>query len=160
MTDPDSRPTRRDRMHMALRDRALHGKAAKFAIVGLVNSALDYGVFVLAFLHAGWPIVAANTAAWAVAVTGSYVLNCYFTFAAETGRVLRLKDYVGFVGSGVAGFLANTLTVLLASFIVPVLVAKLIAIGVSFLVNFSLSHLLVFPARRTPDAKDASIGHR
>ena len=42
-----------------------------------------------------WPerldLIAANVLAWMVAVSGSYVMNSYVTFAAESGRKLRWK---------------------------------------------------------------------
>ena len=89
------------------------------------------------------------SSSWAVAVTGSYVVNSLTTFAHESGRKLRAKDYASFALSQVAGLVANTTTVLIASYFMPVLIGKLLAIGVSFLVNFSLSHFVVF--RRRPD---------
>ena len=89
--------------------------------------------------------------AWAVAVTGSYVMNSLTTFARESGRELRAKAYVSFVLSQVAGLVANTTTVFVASYFMPVLLGKLLAIGASFLVNFSLSHFVVF--RKRPNAR-------
>lgn len=130
-------------------DRSFRSKATKFAMIGIVNTGVDYCLFMLFYLALGWRIVFANIAAWIFAVTGSYVLNSYITFAAESGRVLRLRDYLTFLGSGVVGFLGNTATVVLASYVVPVLVAKLLAVGVSFVINFSLSHLVVFRRRPT-----------
>ena len=82
-----------------------------FGLVGLVNSAVDFGVFSFAYYYLGLPIIAANTLAWVVAVTGSYVLNSTITFAAESGRQLGFRRYFAFALSQVAGFLANTATV-------------------------------------------------
>ena len=93
---------------------------------------------------------AANVAAWLVAVSFSYTLNSFTTFAVESGRRLRLKDYLTFVASGVVGVFANTTTLVLLSYVFPEIVAKLAAIAVSFLVNFSLSHFVVF--RRRPES--------
>src|SRR3954454_8852406 len=138
--------------HRALKawhERALMLKALSFAVVGLVNSAVDFGVFSFAYYYLALPIITANVAAWAVAVTGSYVMNSLTTFARESGRALTLKAYVGFAVSQLAGLVANTATVLIASYFMPVLIGKLLAIGASFLVNFSLSHFLVF--RKRPD---------
>ena len=90
--------------------------------------------------------------AWLVAVTGSYVMNSFTTFSAETGRKLRLKDYAGFVGSGIVGVIANTTTVVVAAKFMPVWAAKAIAILVSFVVNFSLSHFVVFRAEEAQRA--------
>jgi putative flippase GtrA len=134
----------------AWHERALMLKALSFAVVGLVNSAVDFGVFSFAYYYLALPIIAANVAAWAVAVTGSYVMNSLTTFARESGRALTLKAYVGFAVSQLAGLVANTATVLIASYFMPVLIGKLLAIGASFLVNFSLSHFIVF--RKRPDA--------
>jgi putative flippase GtrA len=129
------------------RDRAVMLKAMSFALVGVVNFAVDFSLFSLLYFYFGVPIITANILAWCVAVTGSYVMNSLTTFAAESGRQLRLKDYVTFAVSQIGGLIANTTTVFLASYFMPVLLAKLLAIGAAFLVNFSLSHFVVFRQR-------------
>ena len=141
------------RLNKAWRERALALKALTFGLVGLVNSAVDFGVFSFAYYYLGLPIVAANTAAWVVAVTVSYVLNSTITFAAESGRRLGVKRYFAFALSQVAGFFANTATVwcLVELVHVPAWAAKVAAIAVSFAVNFSLSHFVVFRAPRGDD---------
>ncbi|MBX6426866.1 MAG: GtrA family protein [Variibacter sp.] len=153
-----------------LRHRTLLLKAVSFGLIGVVNAAVDASVFFLAraLLSASatlaaasaavsascacaapdTPIlVAANVLAWMVAVSGSYVMNTSITFAAESGRRLRWRDYVRFVASGVAGLLANTTTLVVTDDFVPLWAAKGAAIFVGFVVNFSLSHLVVFRSR-------------
>ena len=137
----------RNRVETAWRERAIGLKAISFGLVGVVNSAIDFGLFSFAYYYLGLPIIAANALAWVVAVSGSYVMNSTITFAAESGGKLGVKTYFSFMLSQVAGFLANTATVFLASYVMPVLVGKLLAIGASFLVNFSLSHFVVFRRR-------------
>ena len=139
-----------DRLGKAWHERAVALKALSFGLVGVVNSAVDFGVFSFAYYYLGLPIIAANSLAWVVAVTGSYVMNSTITFAAESGRKLDLRRYVGFALSQFAGFLANTATVwcLVELAHVPAWAAKLAAILVSFAVNFSLSHFVVFKARK------------
>ena len=137
-----------DRLLNAWHERAIVLKAMSFAIVGLVNSAVDFGVFSFAYYYLKLPIVTANVLAWAVAVSGSYVMNSLTTFARESGRELKAKAYLNFVLSQVAGLVANTATVFIASYFIPVLIGKVLAIGASFLVNFSLSHFVVFRAHR------------
>jgi putative flippase GtrA len=136
-----------DRLPSFLQNRALVLKASSFALVGLVNTVVDFAVFSLAHLYAGLPIIVANVLAWIVAVTGSYVMNTLVTFAAETDGKLRAKTYAGFAGSQLGGLVANTATVFLASKFMHVLLAKTLAIGVTFLVNFTLSHFVVFRPR-------------
>jgi putative flippase GtrA len=145
-----SRKTLRERLTVAWQERALLIKAISFGVVGLINSAVDFAVFSFAYYYLGLPILVANTMAWIVAVTGSYVMNSTITFAAESGRSLAIRRYLGFALSQFTGFLANTATVwcLVELAHVPAWAGKVAAIGVSFVVNFSLSHFLVFRTRR------------
>jgi putative flippase GtrA len=143
-----------DRLAVAWHERAIVLKAASFAVVGVVNSVVDFGVFSFCYYYLGLSIVVANTIAWVVAVSGSYVMNSTITFAAESGRRLHLKGYLGFALSQIMGFFANTGTVwcLVELLLVPAWAAKVAAIAVSFVVNFSLSHFLVFRAQPRQNA--------
>ena len=136
-----------DRLTVAWHERAVALKAASFAMVGVVNTAIDFSVFWTTVHFLGWPLVPANVLAWLVAVSFSYAMNSFITFGPESGRVLRWRDYATFLASGVAGMVASTTTLFALSYVMPVLVAKLISIAISFVVNFSLSHFVVFRAR-------------
>jgi putative flippase GtrA len=140
------------RAFAVLGGRVLVGQAARFAVIGVVNTSIDFGVFLFALAYITSSLVAANVLSWTVAVTGSYVMNSFITFAAESGRTLRLRSYAGFVGSGIAGLIANTATLLIAAklLLLPVVLARVLAIGVSFLVNFSLARFIVFRPRPSP----------
>jgi putative flippase GtrA len=140
----------RTRLTDAWQRRAVSLKALSFATVGLINTAVDATVFFLMLGFVTSSLIVANVSAWLIAVTGSYVMNSFTTFSAETGGRLRLKDYAGFVGSGLVAVTATTITVVLAANYLPVWGAKGVAILVSFVVNFSITHFVVFRAR--PDA--------
>jgi putative flippase GtrA len=165
----------REKLLAGWRNRALSLKAIAFGLVGLVNTVVDYGVFLLAravldrsspalaafasvsdFCQCGnaatISLIAANTISWIVAVSGSYVMNSSITFAAESGRQLKWRAYFTFVVSGIAGWLANTATLLVAAeiLLLPVWLAKIIAILASFVVNFTFSHFVVFRVRGNP----------
>jgi len=137
-----------DRLTVAWHERAIALKAASFALVGIVNTAVDFSVFWTTATYLHWPLIPANVLAWLVAVTFSYVMNSFITFGPESGRILRWRDYATFAVSGVAGMISSTAMLFALSFVVPVLVAKLLSIAVSFAVNFSLSHFVVFRVRR------------
>ena len=132
------------------RNRAVSFKAVIYALVGVVNTTIDYGVFLGAHAVLGLPLVAANGLSWIVAVSNSYLLNSTITFAAESGRKLRWSAYFTFIASGIAGWVANTAALLVAveALLLPVWLAKLLAVMASFVVNFSLSHFVVFRVRR------------
>jgi len=133
-----------DRLLAAWRERAVALKAVSFALVGLVNTAVDATVFFLLLGFVTSSLVIANVTAWFVANTGSYVMNSFTTFSAETGGKLRLKYYAGFLGSGVVAVTASTIAVVIAANFMPVWGAKAIAILVSFAVNFTITHFVVF----------------
>lgn len=158
-------PSRSRRLLAAVADAvrarlALMRKASSFAVIGVVNTAVDFGVFIAAYKGLGLPLVPANVLAWMVAVSGSYALNSFITFAAESGRKLTLRAYVTFVASGIAGLIGNTTVLWLASFWVPVIIAKVIAIGASFVLNFSLSHFVVFRPRTPRDGQQSTEDER
>jgi putative flippase GtrA len=140
------------RLTDSLKRQVMLVKATSFALVGVVNTVIDLAVFFIGYNFLHLSLIPANVLAWFVAVSFSYVMNSTFTFAAESGRQLRWRDYGTFVASGVVGVIANTATLVLASYVVPVWAAKLMAIGVSFLVNFTMSHFVVF-RKRTPPAE-------
>ena len=163
------------RLQQSWRERALVLKAISFAMVGVVNTLIDASVFFLMYAlltsslqgpqlvaslaglcRCGSPeslsLIIANVFAWLIAVSCSYVMNSYTTFAHESGRTLRARDYGTFVASGVAGAVANTATLVIAAYYVPVWAAKGLAILVSFMVNFTLSHFVVFRVRKAPPA--------
>ncbi len=166
----------RARLAERRRGRALSTKAVSFALLGVVNTVIDYGVFLVAraalsrsppavalfdsLAHscdcgnaATISLIAANTMSWIVAVSASYVMNSSITFAAESGRKLGWRSYFTFVISGIAGWLANTAALVVAAevLLLPVWLAKAVAILVSFVVNFSLSHFVVFRVRDAAD---------
>jgi putative flippase GtrA len=146
-------------------------KAVSFALIGVINVVVDASVFFLTYSYfrshpsavrsldgvAQWcdctsrdtlVLVTSNVIAWVVAVSGSYVMNSFITFAAESGRQLRWSDYGTFVASGVLGAIANTTALVIAAQFMPVLPAKGCAILTAFAVNFSMSHFVVFHPRR------------
>ena len=125
-------------------DRAIVVKAASFAMIGVVNTGIDFSVFTFTYYYLGLPIIAANSLAWLMAVSNSYVMNSMITFAAETGRRLNVKAYITFILSQAGGLIANTTTVFILSYFMPAWMAKIPAIGASFIVDFTLSHLVVF----------------
>src|SRR5215475_7444246 len=145
-------------------------KAISFALIGVINVVVDASVFLLTYSYlrshaaalrpldvlAQWcactsrgtlALVIANVIAWTVAVSGSYAMNSFITFAAESGRRLRWLDYGAFVASGILGAVANTTALVIAAHFMPVLPAKGCAILTAFAVNFSMSHFVMFRPR-------------
>ncbi len=124
-------------------------KMISFGVIGLGNTVIDLAIFTLAYKVLGLALVPANVMAWLVAVSCSYVMNTMITFRAESGRVLRRKDYLSFVASGILGVIATTTTLVVLSNFIPVYAAKLASILAGFVVNFTMSHFVVFRTKPT-----------
>src|SRR4051795_10190884 len=146
MKEPAPIPSLVERLTASWRERAVALKALSFAVVCLINTAVDATIFFLLLAYATSSLVVANVAAWFIANTGSYVMNSFTTFSAETGGRVSLRHYAGFVGSGMVAVTASTIAVVIAARFVglPIWAAKAIAILVSFAVNFSITHFVVF----------------
>ncbi|TNC21825.1 GtrA family protein [Amycolatopsis alkalitolerans] len=54
------------------------GRLVRFGLVGVLNTATYYGLYLL--LHRFMPYLAAHVLAFLISMTGSYFLNCAFTF--------------------------------------------------------------------------------
>lgn len=147
-------------------------KAISFAAIGVINTLVDTTIFFLSYTYVtgssealrliaaaadtcgcaspdNLRLILINISSWLVAVSGSYMMNSFITFAAESGRKLEWRAYGTFVASSIVGAVANTATLVLAAQVAPVWAAKACAILVSFVVNFSMSHFVVF--RRRPE---------
>jgi putative flippase GtrA len=151
-------------------------KAVSFALIGVINVAVDATVFFLSYAYLRsheaalssldafaqscactsrdtLVLIASNITSWVVAVSGSYAMNSFITFAAESGRRLRWLDYGTFVAAQILGAIANTTALVIAAQFMPVLPAKGCAILTAFMVNFSMSHFVVFSPRRKKAAR-------
>lgn len=170
--------SRYERLHTRFKtsryNRALT-KASLYSAIGVINTLVDYGVFLAArtwlslstsimsifgslahFTHVATAetllLIISNVVAWLVAVTGSYVMNSMITFGAESGRRLRCRDYTSFLISGIAAVITNTVTLIVAAqlLLLPIWLAKGVASCASVLLNFSLLNFIVFRAPTGP----------
>ncbi len=158
-------------------DRAILVKAVSFAIVGLVNTGIDFGVFTFAYYYLGWHILVAN--ADRLAAGGQQLLRHEFTDhicgGIGTPAEPASLHYVHLAQTG--GLIANTATVFVLSYFMPAWMAKILAIGASFIVNFYTVASRGFPsarkscprvtdqgrgalaAQRKPDGRAADLRH-
>ena len=139
-----------DRLTVAWHERAVALKAASFGMVGVANSAVDFGVFSFCYYYLRLPIIAANTSG--LGCRGDRLLcdefdhylrrrvgpaprrQTLFRFRGVAGRRIFRQYRHGVVPGHIA--------------YIPAWAAKVAAIGVSFVINFSLSHFVVFSSSR------------
>lgn len=110
------------------------GRLLRFGAVGVVNTGVHFVIYLAA--QTALPYLLAHIIAFAVALTGSYFLNCRFTFHVEPSW----RGFLLFPLSNVTNLVVTTtgLYVLVEFFGVPAWIAPLptavIAIPVTFLV--------------------------
>lgn len=119
-------------------------KAGKFAVVGVANTLIDYGVFTLLAQFAGVQVYLAQVIGYSCGMLNSYIFNRAWTFKAQSK----------FFSPALVRFLLTNLcmmglsTLLLALFYDGLGLQKLVAkAGATLLtlgINFLLSRLWVF----------------
>ncbi|QCI80051.1 GtrA family protein [Hankyongella ginsenosidimutans] len=121
------------------------GQAARFGLVGVVNTALALGV--LNMLHAsGVAVRPASYIGSGLAVVVSFLLNRAWTFRTRRADG-PWRQFGRFVAVNVVSVVAFSEAVTALSATMPVPVASLLGVVFSFVANFLLSRLLVFRAR-------------
>ncbi|MCA0031530.1 GtrA family protein [Mesorhizobium sp. B263B2A] len=115
--------------------RSTGSKIVRFAIVGLVNTAIDLaGFFLLLKLHV--PPLPANIVSWSIAVVFSFAANGFWSF--ERNRAIRLHDaFLRFVSLGALISLGvSSLSIALLAGIAGVWPAKIGGVIVAAVLNF------------------------
>lgn len=125
-------------------------QSAKFAGVGALNTAVDFGVFLL-LQGIGVVALAANLAAFLAANAASYFLNSGLTFR-ENGEGARLSAsrYVRFLSVHIASLAISSAFIALFANAIGPFAAKVCAAVVTLLWNYAASALFVF--RRKSDS--------
>lgn len=120
------------------------GRIGKFGVVGIVNTGIDFVLFTLLFYQGGWPLLAANTTSYLVALTNSYLLNKCWTFGdSSRGREALARGGL-FIGLNLVGLGLGNLTIWSLSYVLPVLAAKAISVAIYFCWNYFSSSRFVY----------------
>lgn len=108
----------------------------KFAVVGVLNTAIHYGVFYTLYSFAGLYHLIASGTGFCAAVVHSYVLNKYWTFE-RRGSPLR-EEFSKFFIVSILSFCVNLsgMAILVELLAVHPPVAQLVTIGITLVVNF------------------------
>lgn len=120
---------------------------AKFGIVGVLNTAVDFVVFGALFYWAGLPLLAANSFAVSAGALNSYLLNKYWTFTDRTRGREALRAAALFVAFTLIGMAIANAAIWALSFVVPVLLAKALSIAITMLWNYTTYRRFVYRQR-------------
>lgn len=116
---------------------------SRFSVVGLINTFIDFGIFVFLFYVAGFSGVSAHICAFFVALSNSFVFNALWTFK-NLKRDQLIKQVSAFIIVGLIGLALSTPVVKYLSFWIHPLLAKVAAMFVSFTWNYIGSWIFVF----------------
>lgn len=115
----------------------------RFAGVGVVNTLLDLGLFLL--LHGPLGLVLANFVSTSAGMTFSFVVNGLVTFRA--GRLTLRHAALFLATTGVVMWALQPVFIhLLLGVVDDLLVVKVLSIGLSFVANFAAYRYVVWPA--------------
>lgn len=122
------------------------GQAVKFFSVGILNTALDVGLY-LVLTHwlgilAGWPVLA-KAISYSIGVLNSFYWNKSWTFKSEASTLTTLTPFVlsNLLATAInAGMMHLGLTI----FNLPENVSLVLATGITFLWNFTISKFVIF----------------
>jgi putative flippase GtrA len=135
----------------------LVGQFLRFAVVGVINTGLDWGILFglskLTGVTSGNGIIPLNIISFSVAVINSYFLHMHWSFADKEGHEEGRK-FVKFLAVNLIGLFVNTVIVRFVTTDIHamfnlsaslwLLVAKAVATAVSLIWNFIGFKLFVF----------------
>lgn len=120
----------------------------RYVSVGALAASVEFLLFTTFYQMAGWPLLAANGAALAVAVILCFVLQKNWTFRARGGANRQLSLYL--VMQSISAILNN---LLMLGFVeglgMYAPLAKILQIGIIFVWNYSFCRLVVFAPRHS-----------
>lgn len=120
-------------------------QAARFGTIGVLNTGLDLGLFLMLTRVAHLQPVLASTLSYGAGMACSFCLNRNWTFRGSTAGASG--QFARFLVLNVTLLTLGNATLALLLMIMPALPAKLVVVMASFPVSFILSKTLVFNFR-------------
>ncbi len=120
----------------------------RFNLVGVLNTAVDFGLFFL-LDRLGMPYLLAQTCSYGSGIVNSYIFNKYWTFGV-TG--IRTAELLRFATVNLASLIISILLVFLFHSLLqlPLLYAKIAATLLTMMISFSGNRLWVFKSESGP----------
>ncbi len=119
----------------------------RFAGVGVINTAIDTGLFLL--LHDRLGILLANLVSTSAGMTFSFIVNGLFTFRTDKLTVRHAATFLA--TTGLTMWAVQPVAIhLLLTVVDELLIAKLGSIAICFVLNFLAYRLVVWPIESSP----------
>lgn len=128
----------------------LEAQFLRFCMIGGLNTAIQYVVFLVLFRVFGFYMVASSAVGYLAGILNSYLLNRRFTF--QVANRWSPAEFLRFflINLVAMGVNLGLLKVLVARFSVLPEIAQVVAIGGSLVVNFAGNKWWTFQSTATP----------
>ncbi|MBE0695861.1 MAG: GtrA family protein [Anaerolineaceae bacterium] len=127
--------------------------AARFALIGILGTLIDFSLFGVFHLGLGISALPANTLSYSAGIINNYFFHRRWTFASHLQQKSAGKQFTQFAGVSLSAMLLNNLIVLLltpelskilADTAVSSLIAKLCAVWIGLSWNFFANRIWTF----------------
>jgi len=129
---------------------------AKFGVVGVINTIIDFVLLNFLITIVGWPLILSNTISFSAAVTNSYFMNKYWTF--RNREPAHIRQFSIFILISVVGLLLSNILLRYGTDLLKVYdfgltftwrynIAKAVSAVIVLVWNFIASKYLVFHER-------------
>src|SRR4051812_46361240 len=125
-----------------------------FALVGLINTAIDLATYLGVTRLAHMDPLMANVLGYSLGSLHGYIVNGNLTFRDSRTQLLALSSQLRFATTATSSVLVSTASMFALLHFLPDLAAKVITVGVTFTVNYSLSRRFVYKPAARPNAKN------
>ncbi|HBS34052.1 MAG TPA: hypothetical protein DEA50_03100 [Parvularcula sp.] len=117
---------------------------ARFAVVGAIATAIDFGVFSALALGAGLPAGPSNVVSYATSLFANFNLNRRWTFKQRKDARTAARQGARFVIANVGGLALSTAIVVGLAALTPELWAKIVSVPIVFVYNYACAKLWVY----------------
>jgi len=108
----------------------------KFSLVGVLNTAIHYGIFYVTYTYMGLYHLLASTLGFGFAVTNSYIVNKYWTFKTRGSK--KRREFAKFIIVNLVTLSINlgSMALLVEQCGMDPRIAQLASIGLTLSINF------------------------
>jgi putative flippase GtrA len=93
--------------HLVKERRADLMRFLKFCVVGIIGTAIDFGIFNVLHNILGWDRILSNTLSVTAAIVNNYIWNLYWVYPETRGRQ-NTKKFIQFVIVSISAWALNT----------------------------------------------------
>ncbi len=116
----------------------------KFSLVGVINTSVDFVVFIILVHVMLWEVLLANTVSYSLGTFNSFFMNKHWTFQDRTRYSSSLGSFFNFVLINASSLIISSAVVFFLSKSIPAVLAKIFSVCGVLAWNYILTRRFVF----------------